>query len=122
MASPVRIARFEMQRPPPIVLLLIASLLTLPSLGSAARAQDPAQHGRALLDEFCASCHAVGKTGDSPMSGALPFRALGRSFDPDQFPRLLRRGISSSHPAMPEFKFSDDDARATAAYLRSIQE
>ncbi|HEY1473098.1 MAG TPA: cytochrome c [Pseudolabrys sp.] len=111
-----------MQRPPPIVLSLVASLLAPPSLGSAGRVQDPAQHGRALLDEFCASCHAVGKTGASPMRGAPPFRALGHSFDPDQFPRLLRRGISSSHPAMPEFKFSDDDARAATAYLRSIQE
>ena len=51
-----------------------------------------------------------------------PFRDLGRSFDFDQFPRLLERGISSGHPAMPEFKFSDDDARAVSAYLRSIQQ
>ena len=110
-----------MQRRKTIIMPLIASVLALLILGSAAQAQDPAQHGRALLKEFCASCHAIGKTGDSPMRGALAFRDLGRSFDLDQFPRLLKRGISSSHPAMPEFKFSDDDARAVSAYLRSIQ-
>jgi hypothetical protein len=55
------------------------------------------------------------------MQSAVPFRVLGRSFDFDEFPRLLRRGISSTHPAMPEFKFGDDDARAVTAYLRSIQ-
>ena len=105
-----------------IVGRLIASLLALSVLGSAAQAQDPARHGGALLKEFCSSCHAIGKTGNSPMPGAPPFRELGRSFDFDQFPRLLQRGISSGHPAMPEFKFSDEDARAATAYLWSIQQ
>jgi cytochrome c len=100
---------------------LIASLLAFLILGSAAQAQDPARHGRAILTEFCARCHAIGKTGNSRFRGALPFRDLGRSFDFDQFPRRLERGISSSHPAMPEFKFGEDDARAVSIYLRSIQ-
>jgi cytochrome c1 len=29
--------------------------------------------------------------------------------------------MSSNHPDMPEFKFSEQDARDVAAYLRSIQ-
>ncbi len=74
-----------MQRPPTIILLLIAPLLALSILGSAAQAQDPVRRGRALLKEFCASCHAIGKTGKSRMSGAVPLRMLGRSFDLDQF-------------------------------------
>ena len=90
--------------------------------GSAVQAQDPARHGRALLAENCARCHAIDKTGKSPLAGAPPFRTLGRSFDLDQFPRLLERGISSGHPDMPEFKFGADDARAVRAYLRTIQE
>jgi cytochrome c len=111
-----------MQRPSIKILTLIASWLALIILGAAAQAQDPARHGRALLKEYCARCHAIGKTGNTRHVGALPFRTLGRSFDLDQFPRLLERGISSGHPDMPEFKFSDDDARAVRAYLRSIQE
>ena len=103
-------------------MLLIASLLALSLPGSAAQAQDPARHGRALLKEFCADCHAIGKTGNSPMREAVPFRRLGRSYDFDRFPRRLQRGISSGHPAMPEFKFNEDDARAASAYLRSIQQ
>jgi mono/diheme cytochrome c family protein len=101
---------------------LILSVLTLLVLGLPAQAQDPARHGRALVEEFCSRCHAIGKTGDSLHIGAPPFRTLGRSFDLDQFPRLLERGISSGHPDMPEFKFSADDARAVRAYLRTIQE
>jgi cytochrome c len=112
----------QMQRLPIIIVLLIASLLALALAGSAAQAQDPARRGRALLKEFCARCHAIGKTGDSPVRGALPFRTLSRSFDLDRFPRLLERGLSSSHPAMPEFRFSGRDARAVTFYLRSIQQ
>jgi cytochrome c len=118
----MQITSFKMQRPMIITTLLIASLLALSLQYSTTQAQDPARHGRALLKEFCARCHAIGKTGNSRFRGAPPFRRLGRSFDFDRFPRLLERGISSNHPAMPEFKFSEDDARAASAYLRSIQQ
>lgn len=102
-------------------LQLIVAALALILLDAAAQAQSPASHGHALLKEFCARCHAIGKSGRSPHRDAPPFRVLGRSFDLDQFQRLLERGISSGHPDMPEFKFSEDDARDVRAYLRTIQ-
>ncbi len=102
---------------PTILLLFVA----FAGAGSA-NAQDPERHGRAVVAEFCSRCHAVGKTGRSPHASAPPFRTLGRSFDLDQFPRLLEHGMSSGHPDMPEFKFSLDDALAVSAYLRSIQQ
>lgn len=103
------------------VLPLILALLVLVSLVNPVQAQDPIRRGRALVGEFCSRCHAVARWGKSPNRDALPLRMLGRNFDLDQFPRLLERGISSTHPDMPEIKFSEDDAHATAAYLRSIQ-
>jgi cytochrome c len=111
-----------MKRLPSTIMPRIACVLALLLLGSAAQAQDPSRHGRAILQEFCARCHAIGKTGNSPQPTALPFRTLGRNFDLDQFPRLLERGISAGHPDMPEFKFSEDDARAVRAYLQTIQQ
>jgi len=102
----------------PTILLLF---VVFAGTGSAI-AQDPERRGRAVVMEFCAHCHAVGKTGNSPHASAPPFRTLGRSFNLDQFPRLLERGISSGHPDMPEFKFSLDDALAVSAYLRTIQQ
>ena len=84
-----------MHWPPKIAALLIAALLA-PTVFGFAHAQE--RRGRALFKEYCASCHAIGKTGHSPMQSAVPFRVLGRSFDLDEFPRLLRRGISSTHP------------------------
>jgi len=100
---------------------LILSLLALFMLTAAANAQDPVRHGRAVVKEFCARCHAIGRRGKSPHPSAPPFRLLGHSFDLDQLPRRLERGISSGHPDMPEFKFTDRDARDVAAYLRTIQ-
>lgn len=99
-------------------LLIAAGLM----LSSAAWAQDPALRGRALLADNCARCHAIDKTGDSPHQGAPAFRTLSRSFDLDGFAGKLQGGLMSGHPDMPEFRFGEEDARAVAAYLRSIQE
>jgi cytochrome c len=109
-----------MQRLPRTIMPLLVSPLALAILGCAA--QDPVRQGRALVKKFCSSCHAIETADKSAHPGAPPFRALGRSFDLDQFPRVLQRGISSGHPDMPEFKFSEDDARAVSAYLRTIQQ
>ncbi len=112
-----------MKRLPSAILPLIVGLLAPLSLIAVAQAQtqDPIRHGRALVGEFCARCHAVARFGKSPDRNAVPFRTLGRNFDLDQLPRLLERGISSTHPDMPDFKFSEDDAHDAAAYVRSIQ-
>lgn len=100
------------------------ALLTVLSLvfATVALAQEPARRGRTLLDENCARCHAIEKIGNSPNPAAPAFRTLGGSFNLDQFSQQLTRGLASGHPDMPEFKFSEDDARAVTAYLRSIQE
>jgi cytochrome c len=86
-----------------------------------AQAQDPARHGRQLVGKFCSSCHAVARFGRGPNRNAPPFRTLGRKYDLDGFPGMLERGISSTHPEMPVFRFSQDDARDVVIYLRSIQ-
>ncbi len=99
--------------------LMAVGLLTATS---AALAQEPAVRGRALLEENCATCHAIGKAGDSPRPTAPAFRRLSNSFDLDQFQRHLMGGLLTGHPDMPAFKFNEDDARAVVAYLRSIQE
>ena len=103
------------------LLPFIASALVLLPLGTAAQAQDPVKQGRTILKDFCASCHSIKKSGDSPMKSALPLRLLGRSFEMDRFAQDLTRGILSGHPDMPEFKLTEDDARAVSAYLRTIQ-
>jgi mono/diheme cytochrome c family protein len=102
---------------------LIASLVALAMLSGTAHAQyqDPVKHGRQLVGQFCSQCHAVARFGRGPNKTAPPFRTLGRTFDLDTFPAMLERGISSTHPDMPTFKFSHDDATDVRDYLRSIQ-
>lgn len=101
-----------------VLLPLLAYLLTQ-LCPAVAQPQDPLRHGRKLLQEFCGRCHAIGRT--DVKRGAPPFRTLGREFDLDQFESRLQRGISSTHPDMPEVKFSEEDAHAAADYLKSIQ-
>ena len=106
------------------LLLLAASLTSLLALAPAcadAQPRDAVRHGHALVKEFCARCHAIGRTGKSPHAGAPPFRSIGRSYDLDGFAERLERGISAGHPDMPEFVFTRADALAVQAYLRSIQ-
>ena len=77
--------------------------------------------GEALARNMCAECHAIGKAGESPHSSAPPFRTLERRLDLNSFLDRLRQGLMSSHPDMPTFRFTRDDARDLVAYLRSIQ-
>ena len=90
-------------------------------VGATAALTAQQQRGRALVERMCAACHAVGPRGRSPHDGAPPFRALDRRLDLDSFAGRLREGLASSHPDMPMFRFSRDDAQAVVAYLRAIQ-
>ena len=80
------------------------------------------KHGEELLQTNCASCHAVGRTGDSPHKYAPAFRTLGQRYPIESLEEALGEGIVSGHPDMPEFKFDADDVGDIIAYLKSIQQ
>jgi len=101
--------------------MLLAALLALTTLPAQAQYQDPVKHGRQLVGRFCSQCHAVARFGRGLNKNAPPFRTLGRTVDLDQFDIVLARGLPSTHPDMPNFKFSIDDARDVRDYLRTIQ-
>ncbi|MCC6779064.1 MAG: c-type cytochrome [Hyphomicrobiales bacterium] len=99
-----------------LVVLLLAA--------TASQAQDGGtleRRGRTLAERMCASCHAIGKDGHSPHSGAPEFRRLDQRIDLDGFMGHLREGITVGHPDMPDFRFTREDARAFVLYIRSIQ-
>ena len=106
-----------------VVVVANAIAIALPSvaLAQGSQGRDPIARGRALAAEYCGACHALGQRGDSPNASAPAFRTLGDKIELDDFARRLVRGLSSSHPDMPTFKFKPDDARALSAYLLSIQ-
>lgn len=102
--------------------LVVTLSIVLCSHGVAYALDGEQQRAQALLKEFCARCHAVGKTGQSPHAYAPPFRYLGdnKLYD-EEFGKRLQEGLSSIHPDMPTFRFTQRDAGAVIEYLRAIQ-
>ena len=112
---------------PGFTLRMVAALacLLLPFFfagSSAAQALDPEQtRARAMLENLCGRCHAVGKTGKSPNPLAPAFRSFGEKlYDTDMVQRL-QDGLTTIHPDMPTFRFNRHEAAAAVNYLRSIQ-
>jgi len=112
---------------PGFTLRMVAALacLVLPFFfagSSAAQALDPEQaRARAMLENLCGRCHAVGKTGKSPNPLAPAFRSFGEKlYDTDMVQRL-QDGLTTIHPDMPTFRFNRHEAAAAVNYLRSIQ-
>jgi mono/diheme cytochrome c family protein len=91
-------------------------------LGQALAGDGDVEHGEELLQRDCASCHAIGRTGESPKKEAPAFRTLGQRYPVESLEEALGEGIMSGHPDMPEFSFDADDVGDIIAYLKSIQE
>jgi len=98
-----------------------ATAIAVVALGQTAIAQN-LKHGEELLVKNCASCHAVGRNGESSNKLAPPFRALGQRYPVESLEESLGEGIMSGHPDMPEFKFDAKDVGAIIVYLKSIQQ
>lgn len=101
--------------------LLIVTLLA----ASAAWAQDAsrsARRGERLVSAHCAMCHAIGRSETSPNPSAPPFRSLLRRYPLESLRESLTEGLTSGHPQMPTFVFSDADAGAILSYLQSLQQ
>jgi mono/diheme cytochrome c family protein len=99
--------------------LLIA--LGLVTVSHPAAAQD-LKRGEMLLERACGSCHAVGRSGASPVKDALALRTLGQRYPVESLEEALGEGFMTGHPDMPEFRFDADDVGAIIAYLKSIQQ
>ena len=106
-----------------MVAALACLVLPLPgATGGAAQALDPEQQrAKAMLENLCGRCHAVGKTGRSQNPLAPPFRHFGEKlYDTDMVQRL-QDGLTTIHQDMPTFRFNRHEAAAAVNYLRSIQ-
>jgi len=101
--------------------LLIAGLLVfLSATSNAATSSQLRSKGKALLQENCGRCHAVGAVGRSPLKGATPMRNIYAKFAPRELQAELREGVVSRHRAMPQIDFSDEDVDAILAYLYAL--
>lgn len=104
------------------IIALGALLLASGCASHASLAQHSREaRGQAIAEQNCSSCHATGRSGDSPAPEAPPFRTLSHNYRVDALEEAFAEGISVGHPAMPQFAFAPDDVRALIAYLQSIQ-
>ena len=96
--------------------------LMLWSTFAHARAEEH-RNGKAMLQQLCARCHSIGRTGSSPNRQAPPFRTFSETklYDSD-FMQRLQDGLTSIHPFMPTFRFNRDNAAEVLNYIKSIQE
>lgn len=78
--------------------------------------------GLAMAETLCATCHAIGATGDSPHADAIPFRQFSWNYPIDDLAEPFAEGIMVGHPDMPEWQFEPNDIDALLTYIESIQE
>lgn len=83
--------------------------------------QQMREDGRAIAEAQCATCHAVGRDGASPVAAAPTFRTLLSRYRADVLEEELIHGVRVAHP-MPEFQLNAQGVDELIVYLESIQE
>ena len=103
--------------------LAILTSILLTACASAAEqptAEALAADGREIAQSQCGSCHAIGRTGDSPNPAAPRFDRLLERYRADVLEEELIEGVRVAHP-MPEFQLNPQGVDALVVYLQSIQ-
>lgn len=79
------------------------ALLTI-GMGGASAADEfgAAIDGQAILEKYCARCHSIGATGDSPLEKAPPLRQIYLTYPIDQLEGGFAEGMGSKHRDMPQ--------------------
>ncbi len=103
---------------PPIMWVAALVLASAPAL---AQPRGSAQVGQKLLQANCAQCHAVSRTGESPLRIAPPFRELHMRYPVENLTEALAEGIVTGHPTMPQFRFDPDQIEHIIAYLKTLE-
>ena len=88
---------------------------------AAAQTMLAVNRGETIVQMYCTQCHAVGKTGSSPLSDAPPFRDLHRRYPVEHLEEAFAEGITTGHLEMPRFQFEPDQIDNLIAYLKSLE-
>lgn len=88
--------------------------------GTAGAYTSRANRGYRFALTHCATCHAIGKSGQSPLDAAPPFRTLHERYNIDDLAEAFAEGIVTGHPSMPQFKLEGDQIDDLLAYLKSL--
>ena len=103
----------------PIKLIAFLSVCLQASTAQAQETQ--AQRGHTFAQTHCASCHAIGPVGESPLGNAPPFRVLHRRYAVENLAESLAEGIVTGHPTMPQFQLGTAQIGDLIAYLKLLE-
>jgi tetratricopeptide (TPR) repeat protein len=78
------------------------------------------REGKALVEQNCAGCHAVGAKGASPNKKAPEFRNLHARHAILALREPLSRGIAAPHDEMPKFALTAAQIDTIVAYINSL--
>jgi tetratricopeptide (TPR) repeat protein len=77
--------------------------------------------GKALVEQNCSGCHAVGGKGASPNKKAPEFRSLHERHPSLALREPLSRGIAAPHDEMPKFALTGPQVDTVVAYINSLR-
>ncbi|WP_375338313.1 c-type cytochrome [Chelatococcus sambhunathii] len=100
---------------------VVVGLLAACAASSAAALEPAEQRGRTFAKTNCAMCHAIGRSGSSPLRIAPPFRTLHHRYPVETLAGAFTEGILTGHPSMPQFQFDSDQITDLIAYLKSLE-
>ena len=100
--------------------LILFSVASLGALAASDQATDE-RKGRTIVQMHCATCHAIGRQGESPMAKAPPFRDLHKRYPVENLQEALGEGIATGHATMPEFKFEPKQVDEIIDYLKTLE-
>jgi mono/diheme cytochrome c family protein len=100
--------------------------LTLPACTEAKKTETAAEaliaDGKAIAENQCGACHAIGAAGQSPNAKAPVFRTILARYSETALVDDLTEGIRIGHPDMPQITLRPEGVDALVGYLRSIQD
>src|SRR5262245_28891836 len=100
----------------------IAMVALLTALHTSAAAQSPSlvARGRAIAEQRCARCHAIGRDDERPHAIVIPFRDLPARFPVEMLVEARTTGVISGHDEMPMFELPRTDMAALLSYIDSF--
>jgi cytochrome c len=100
--------------------LLPLMVLILTEISIAKGEDRTVVYGASLLQYYCARCHSIGATGNSPLKKAPPLREVYLKYPIQQLESGFAEGMGSRHQDMPQIQFSTEQVDAILDYLGSI--
>jgi len=99
---------------------IVLPMMGLLLLALPAHAEGDARQGAGFAQDWCASCHVVGKEAATHGTDAVPsFASVARN--PAKGPDYVRRVLANPHPSMPRMPLSQRAVEDIVAYFRTLQ-